>query len=334
MPGRDIARPSLRVRLVAALIIGALFGVYAYLVADRLMRPSHASDFTYPWIAARALIHGQNPYDAIATADVPWRHVFFYPLPAALVVLPLAPLSPHLAASLFIGIGCALLAFAVTRDGLWRLILFSSGPMAQVCYSMQWSPLLTASALLWPILGVVVAKPNLALPLLIFQTETRAIRAAAILGACLVIVSLVIQPTWPIAWMETFRHSEAGQYRVPLATPVGALLGLAALRWRRPDGRLLLAMACMPQNGFFYDQLPLLLIPSNRIEMVIASTISGIAWIISRFTHIDVSGTTALSAAYLPYVMFGLYLPALVIVLRRPNEGLVLRWPFHRRAVA
>ena len=36
---------------------------------------------------------------------------------------------------------------------------------------------------------------------------------------------------------------------------------LAMLRWRRPEGRLVAAMACVPQTYFSCDQLPPLLVP-------------------------------------------------------------------------
>jgi len=114
----------------------------------------------------------------------------------------------------------------------------------------------------------VAVKPNLTLPLLMYQRSRYAVWWCAIGTALLLGVSLIFQPRWPIDWVTHFRDSPfAGLYQVPLRSWYCLPLLLAALRWRQREGRLLLGMACVPQHGFFYDQLPLMLIPSTRDEI-------------------------------------------------------------------
>jgi hypothetical protein len=68
-------------------------------------------------------------------------------------------------------------------------------------------------------------------------------------------------------------------------------------------------MACSPQNAFFYDQLPLMLIPRTRNELMIIA-------LISQFAALLAPDQTADRA---PDMIAGLYLPSLVLVLLRTN---------------
>lgn len=48
----------------------------------------------------------------------------------------------------------------------------------------------------------------------------------------------------------------------------GPLRLLSVMRWRLPEGRLLLAMSLLPQNMLFYDRLLPWLIPKNRNQIM------------------------------------------------------------------
>jgi hypothetical protein len=85
-------------------------------------------------------------------------------------------------------------------------------------------------------------------------------------------------------------------------------------------------MALAPQNGFFYDQLPLLLVPQTRMEMILIAAASQIAYYFANTTPLFGSDVPAWSAQFFPYMVVGMYLPALVLVLRRPNEGAAPAW--------
>jgi hypothetical protein len=252
----------------------------------------------------------------------PFTPTLFYPAPAGLIVVPIAWLSARLAATIFMAVGAGCLAFTITARSMWRLIIFASAPMYQACVSVQWSPLLLAGALWWPALGLVVAKPNIALPLLAMQSTRRAVMAAFIGGSALVVVSLAIVPAWPLHWYQTVRHAPVvSQYKIPILTLWGMGTALAVLRWRRPEARLLLGLACSPQNFFLYDQLPLLLVPSSRAEMIVAVWCSWAAYVIWQlFAFHAHAGTVSDSASMYSFTIAGLYLPALVMVLLRPNH--------------
>ena len=85
------------------------------------------------------------------------------------------------------------------------------------------------------------------------------------------------------------------------------------------EARLLLCMACVPQNGFYYDQLPLLLVPGSRREMLAAAVISVFVMFVPSFVPLNSGSSAEISARYIPLMVIGVYLPALVMVLRRPN---------------
>ena len=84
------------------------------------------------------------------------------------------------------------------------------------------------------------------------------------------------------------------------------------------------AMACVPQLMYFADQLPLWLVPESRRESMVLSGFSALAWAVSLVTNIEAGRSPAFSSV--PFVLLGVYLPALIMVLRRPNEGALPEW--------
>ena len=316
-----------RLQIRAALIIGAAVAALTYALL-RIGGPAlYASDFTYAWLGARAIATGSDPYRAVLTAPVPWSRFMLYPAPAFFIAFPFAWLPVKLAGAAFVGVGAGLLAFFAVRQGTWRLALFISAPMLQACASVQWSPLLTACALYAPALGLLAAKPNLAIPLIGMQQSARAYRFAIIGGAILLAAGLVAVPHWVEGWLSAIHAASApGRYATPIGSLVGFPLILAALRWRRPEARLLLLMACVPQKILFYDQLPLLLIPGTRREMTLTVGCSLIAYLYAlQFPWLGVRADVV-TANILPAVVVGLYWPGLWMVWRRGNEGTVPLW--------
>ena len=310
---------TLATRLLCALAAG----VIGYLL---VWSPLHANprfvakDFTWPWRAARILLEGHDPYRVIqATGPFPFSSPFFYPLPAALLAVPVAPLPPDRAGALFFGVSTALLAFGLARDGVWRLLVLTAAPYFMAAANTQWSPLLAAAALLPGIQWVGAAKPNLGLAAFVYRPS----RWAVVGGLALVAASFLVLPGWVGGWRASL--AQTPHHAPPVLRLGGALLLLALLRWRTPEGRLLAAMACVPQVLYFYDQLLLWLIPRSWRQALFLSAASW-AGVVGWWT-VRPRGGSGLAAAE-PFVLGFVYLPALLLVLRLPSGGsLVPAWP-------
>jgi len=315
-----ISRP-VAIRIVIALLAGIAGGLYCYFSLKASGGPRPADDFTWHWLAARALIEGKNPY-VVITAGGPYQldAPYVYPLTTAIAAVPFALfLAPAAAAATWIGVGTALMAFAVTKTGYTRLLMFLSMPYLWAANAGQFSPILVAACLL-PWLGFITpVKPQIGIVSLLYKPSRIAFAGAIAFLA----LSLVIDPAWPREWMDVLPHRVPGIYRSPVTVLFGGpLLVLALLRWKRTDARLLFLMAIVPQNMLFYDQLLLWLIPRTRNELMILGTLSLAAPLIASFflPHAPLN-IRAVNRAYAPVIVALIYLPCLVMVLRRKNEG-------------
>ena len=304
--------PSLRVRVAMALAIGLFC---ALLVLFGMEHALPASDFDQSWVAARALLQGHNPYDVIGPGRAfQWRWPFFYPLPAALVAMPFAWFEEPVARMLFISLSATVLAFALTRRSYHRLFVFMSAGFCICLLSSQWEPLLTAAALLPALSWAFAAKPTIGTALFLAFPSRTAVAANAVL----VIASVAIMPSWPASWLHTVQ--QAWHMRTPLLTPLGPLVLLGLLRWRRPEARLLMALACVPQTLVLYMTVPLFLIPATAGESLTLVALSWAAQVIT-FT-MPTKPPRPEFYTYSAWVIVTLmYIPCLVMVLRRRNEG-------------
>jgi hypothetical protein len=295
-------------RAVIALALGLWGAFISYF--SMASHPLHlAKDFSYPWRAARALLAGQDPYQVIqGGGSYPFNVDFFYPLPAALLATPLAPLRPEIAGALFIGISAALLGWAMLRDCPYRLPLFLSAPFVQACILGQWSPILTAAALMPALQFVAAAKPTIGLAAFVYRPSWRGV----IGGLALVAVAFLVLPEWLGEWRQAM--PSAAKYRGPATTVLGAFLLLGLLRWRRREGRLFVAMSLLPQLPVFYDQLLLWLIPSNVRRAFALSAVSWVGYLAWYPYH---QQSTQNEVAF-PWVVFTVYAPALVLLLLLP----------------
>ena len=277
------------------------------------------------------MAHGQNPYIAIRGIDLGiLPRALYYPATAGVLAMPFILLPALTAATIFSGLGIAVLAYAVTRSAWWPLLAVCSAQAFVAASVGQWSPLLTATVFAPSMLWLAVGKPTLGPALLAYLTFDRAtwrqILISTVLAIAVFLVSLAIVPSWPYDLLTTTRTTPAmGIYRLPIAEPLGFVISLALLRWRTGEGRLLLAMACVPQSPFFYDQLPLLLVARTRAELLFLVTASWFSYLVCASTEWHVSSWRELSDFRFPYVMFGLYFPALLLVLfrrRAPSKRL------------
>lgn len=320
---RDAAFADSRFRLLVAVCIGAIAGAFcrARMIATAQVRV--ADDFTWHWLGARALVEGQNPYEVVKAGgayalDAP----YLYPLTTAIASIPFALwLQPIAAASVFIGVSTTILAWGLLQTGYGRLWTFISVPFLWACTAGQWAPLVAASALVPALAWLAPVKPNLGLASVAFRPSLVAIAGSAIFVA----LSLLIDPQWPMEWLQSLADRVAGVYRMPIAVPPGFLLILAVLRWRRPEARLLLMMSVVPQLFLFYDQLLLWLIPKTWRETAGLSALSFFAIAFARAGYVS-SDLRHLIDAYAPVIVATMYLPCLIMVLRRPNEGDIPDW--------
>ena len=295
-------------RLIMALAVGGWGAFITYFAMQS--HPQHlAKDFSYPWRAARALLDGQNPYEVIrAVGAYPFNADFLYPLPAALVAMPFSFLRPEVAGALFIGFSSTLLAWALLRDSPYRLPLFLSAPFVQAAILGQWSPLLTAAALMPAFQFFAAAKPTIGLAAWIYRPSLKGI----IGGLLLVAISFLVLPGWLGDWREV--TTGMTKYRGPATTLLGCFLLLGVLRWRRREGRLFVAMSLVPQLPVFYDSLILWLIPSTLWRSFALSAMSWVGYLMWYPSH----ASPAQNEIALPYLVFTIYAPALLLLLLLP----------------
>lgn len=152
-------------RAVGYALAGAAFAFLAAYV--RLRVPFGGTDVDQIWAAARVLLDGGDPYTMIGPGrPVGFQYPFFYPLTAAILGLPLAPLSLPAARVLFLIVSGGGMGYAIGRYRPWLWPAFLGIPFFMVARNGQWAALFTA-ALIVPWLGAVVAaKPNVALAII------------------------------------------------------------------------------------------------------------------------------------------------------------------------
>ena len=312
--------------IAAAIGIGAIVAALSWLGFAR----THGADFAQFHFHARNWLAGKDPYAGgfpimRRTRVVP--EPFFYPFPSLFLLAPFALVPLREATALFVGASAAVLAWGILVTSPARLPMFFSAGFILAAGLGQWTPLVTATLLL-PALGfLAVLKPNVGLASVAADPS----RIRILGGAALLLVSLAFQPNWPVEWLRNLRSMPP--HPIPILLPGGFLALLALVRWRRPEARLLVAMACVPQLMYFADQLPLWLVAKTRRESMALSVISVAAWVIALQSLNRPGGQPPFESNSL--VLLGVYAPALIMVLRRDNAGPlpqfiergIARWP-------
>jgi hypothetical protein len=300
----------------------------------------YISDIDQVWHATRALLGGLDPYTVVAPGgnfDIGFP--LYYPLPALLAFAPFALLSLELARLAFVALSAAVLAYAVTGDGWHRLPIFLSGAYVSALASVQWSPLITAAFLL-PWLGpVLLLKPNVGLAIAVATPRRVLLFASVGGGGALLLISMFADPSWPGRWLSLIHG--APHFTPPVLLPGGFLVLLALLRWRRPEARLLVALACVPHTTLTYEALPVLLVARRWRESLLLAALSFVVLILQVYLDSRIPASEPhMLAAFTGWVrtvgtllVALVYLPATAMVLRRPNEGEPPAWiaPLMRR---
>jgi hypothetical protein len=303
-------------RLAVSLALGVLAAFVSMLNA---MSPRRR-DFEVVWQAAQALVHGQDAYTALPG--------LLYPLPGIVAAAPFALLPPGpLACGLFMLLGATVFAWALLGHGRSALIGFGSAGMYIAAQWVQWSPLHAGAYGLAPLGVFLVVKPHTGFPILLARPSRWAIGG----GLLCVFIAFLVDPAWLAHWRASvaFGHAHLGAastglpYTAPALLPGGFAVLLALTRWRRPEARLLVALACVPQSLLLYETVPLALIPRGWKESAAFTVLSYVVlWLIPRPPRSY--SEFALASGELSTLL--LYLPLTLMLLRRPNEGAVGAW--------
>jgi hypothetical protein len=291
---------------LATLTAGIAFVVVCRLLLYVLM-PDRSSDFDFLYGAASRLLAGENPY----VAATQW---FPYPLPAVLLAVPFTAIPLNLARPVFDVLVGAAFVYALWRyRGTYALLAVASGAYLLAMWNGQTTPLMVAAALI-PALGFLLAvRPNSAAALWIAWPSLRTLLAASLVLA----LSLAARPSWPWDWWLALPLDHT-PLMPPILRPFGFVLLLAALRWRLPEGRLLLAIAFIPQSTLPYELVPLALIPANLVEMVVYMVGTWIAAGAAEGLHLSESMARWTASGW-PVTLCAVYIPMLYLVFRRQN---------------
>jgi hypothetical protein len=194
---------------------------------------------------------------------------------------------------------------------------------------VQWTPLHAGAYALAPLGVFLIVKPHTGLPIFVARPSWWTVGGALVCT----IAAFALDPEWLTHWRASMalggQHlgtSPTGfPYAAPVLLPGGFVALFALMRWRRPEARLLAALACVPQSLYLYDTVALALVPRGLREsaaftvlsyVVLAYLIHGRPW--PSYQAMAVSGGEM-------YTLL-LYVPLTLMVLRRPNEGGIPTW--------
>ncbi|MDB4884122.1 MAG: hypothetical protein JWL95_2888 [Gemmatimonadetes bacterium] len=320
-PSAIVGAPvPIRRRLLLSVLLGMITGA---VTLQRILNSPLPRDFGQVWFAARSILAGLNPYALVGphlAYDWPWP--LLYPLPAAIIAIPLSPFPLPIATVLFSTLAGMAFAWALMEYGYGPLFGFFSGSVHMAAEAAQWSPLLAAAVVVPPLSIFLIAKPTIGAAIFFARPSRWAIGGGVVLAA----IAFAVQPTWLMDWLGAIAQNNRQwapnrPYQAPLLYP-GGILALAALaRWRRPEARLIAALACVPQTTMQYEAVPLFLVPRTFVESAILVACSYAQHFFGRYLvssmptpeeHLQLSGR------WLALVM---YIPVTIMVLRRPNEA-------------
>jgi hypothetical protein len=286
---------------------------------------AYISDFDQIWVAARALIGGVNPYEAVATGIAehgPMPFPLFYPLPAVVAGVPFALFPMITARAVFAAASIGLFAYLISGRGMWALAALLSAPAFQTVSLVQWSGWLACAAMV-PWFGWALAcKPNAGLPVFAAARGSRDAIIGLSMALVLTLIAFVLQPGWVSDWLTAIRGQP--HFKPYILRPGGFLMLLALLRWRRPEARWLVATACVPGTPGLQEALVFLTWPLSFRQLLVFGLLSHGAMWVATLERQRGDFQSYVGVAAIANLVF-VYLPALFIVLRRPNEGDVPR---------
>ena len=317
-------RPTISQRAAFAVFISLIAALMHFVRAGET---AGFSDFTSVWYGARFLLEGQNPYELIGPGRlVPTPSPPFYPAPAFVAAIPLTLFSAHWAGTVFVLLSSALLAWGSTADGWHRLPLFPSIAFLTSVQLGQWSVIFTAAAFIPALAFISIAKPQASLPVVVGNRSSTAFWWSVGGGAFLLAASLWLMPQWPGEWWSLFERTD--HFAPPIARFGGIAICLVLLRWRRAEAWLVFVAACVPQTWYPYNSLILLIVAATYREACVLSLVSSFGWVIAALAGDGNTRSPESREIMGAILVAACYLPATIVVLRRPDEG---SWPFWMR---
>ena len=312
------SKQSWTVRLALPLAIAL---AAAALVRIRGTGQPAVSDFDQLWVGARALLHGVDPYTTVGPGrELNWDYLY-YPVPAMVLVMPLAMLPLLVARMTFAAISAGVLAAGLTRDNPTRLLLFLSAPTLVAIGRGQFGPLILASAFFPWLAWIGAAKPNIAIAVVPVSRNIRTTITAGVIGSAIILaISFALQPHWLSAWRESLSHK--GDNMPVVMRLGGPLILLALIRWRRRESWLVAALGSVPQTPSPYDTLPLFAVPNGFREMALLVTLGNLA-LLFLIAGVGVQPNEVYQTYNRQVSLWSLvflYLPCVLFILMRPNE--------------
>jgi hypothetical protein len=290
-----------------------LVAAWALLTIWRAQLIGWTTDWHVFWTAGHAVVTGHDPYAAVVALHR--GYPLFYPGPALLFLAPFGLLSSKAGWLAWGAVTGGLFGLAARRHGRGLWIGALSACFAEAVTFGQWVPLLIAAAILPWLSGALVVKPSVGAALWIWRPN----RTAVLGGLVLLLLSFLVVPGWPAEWLAALRQSN---HIPPVLKPWGWVLLLAAFKWRTPEGRLLLALACIPQTTSLYESLPLFLVCRRRWDAYALAVFSHVAAVVQN-QYFSAPGQVleTVIAHRWPVFLVTLWLPALVMVLRPAHAG-------------
>lgn len=305
-PSAGAGDPRWQVRLRRALPL--LAAGWALLTIWRAQLIGWTTDWNVFWTAGHAVVTGHDPYAAVLALHS--GYPLFYPGPALLLLAPFGLLSSKAGWLAWGAVTGGLFGLAASRHGRGLWIGALSACFAEAVTFGQWVPLLVAAAILPWLGGALVAKPSVGTALWIWRPT----RSAVVGALVLVLLSFLVVPGWPAGWLAALHQTN---HIPPILKPWGWVLLLAAIRWRTPEGRLLLALACIPQTTSLYESLPLFLVCRRRADAYALAIFSQVAaFVQSQYFSAPGQVLETVIAHRWPVFLVTLWLPALIMVLR------------------
>lgn len=315
--------PDVWWRALVSLGVAVVAALFVILLYRQQANRNVISDWDPTWAGARALVEGRSPYAEITVP--PWPNWLLYPLPAILLTAPFTLIPLDWARPLMAAIGTAAFTWTITRRGKWTLWFLLSGAMLWSWIDVQWAPLLIAAALTPALSWLLAVKPTLGFALWGGWPN----RIAVIGGIVFVAVCFAVMPGWVPEWLASVARTP---HKPDLLRPGGFLLLLAALRWRRPEARMLTLLALVPCTTALYEVLPVALVCDDKRQ---ARAFAVLTMVCHLLFFLGPQGPWPVGATYQWWLLLGMiHVPALALVLSRPNVAEPGGWWPVRAAVA